>query len=96
MSKYFAKSSADWLVKEKNFESGKQGLYESLMTLGNGYLGVRGSLEENPHGSNRGVFIAGIFDQSEGYVPELVRLLVGLTWRSGWMSVKLRLIPVKF
>jgi len=73
MSKYFAKSSADWLVKEKNFESGKQGLYESLMTLGNGYLGVRGSLEENPHGSNRGVFIAGIFDQSEGYVPELVK-----------------------
>lgn len=73
MSKLFGLSSEDWLIKEEGFRFNKQGMYESLFTLGNGYLGVRGSLEENPHGSYRGLYIAGIFDKSEAYVPELVK-----------------------
>jgi len=73
MSKYFNLSSEEWLFKEIGFKPAKQGHYESLFTLGNGYLGVRGSLEENPHHSYRGVFIAGVFDKSEGYVNELVK-----------------------
>jgi kojibiose phosphorylase len=73
MSKYFELSSEDWLIEEKKFHPHKQGMYESLFTLGNGYLGVRGSLEENPHGSYRGVYIAGIFDKSESFVPQIVK-----------------------
>jgi kojibiose phosphorylase len=73
MSKYFDLSSEDWLIEEKRFHPHKQGVYESLFTIGNGYLGVRGALEENPHGSYRGMYIAGIFDKSEGYVSEIVK-----------------------
>ena len=85
MSKLFSLSSEDWLIKEKGFRFNKQGMYESLFTLGNGYLGVRGSLEENPHGSYRGVYIAGIFDKSEAYVPELVKV-PGWTDFSVWID----------
>ena len=61
------------MIEEKKFHPHKQGMYESLFTLGNGYLGVRGSLEENPSESYRGVYIAGIFDKSEAFVRELVK-----------------------
>ncbi len=73
MSKYFNQSPEEWLIKEDRFHPHKQGMYESLFTVGNGYLGVRGSLEENPHGSYRGTYIAGVFDKSESYVTELVK-----------------------
>lgn len=69
----FKLSSEDWLIKEKGFDWRKQGVYESLFTLGNGYLGQRGSLEENPHGSYRGTYVAGIFDKSEAFVTQLVK-----------------------
>ncbi len=73
MSAKFKLSSEDWLIKEKGFHPRKQGQYESLFTLGNGYLGVRGSLEEHPHGSYRGLYLAGIFDKSEAFVREIVK-----------------------
>ncbi|OGC24163.1 hypothetical protein A2291_05710 [candidate division WOR-1 bacterium RIFOXYB2_FULL_42_35] len=73
MSAKFNLSSDEWLIKEKGFIAKYQGKYESIFTLGNGYLGVRGSLEENPNHSHRGTFIAGVFDQAEGYVRELVK-----------------------
>lgn len=73
MSKKFKLSSEDWLLEEKGFHFHKQGMYESLFALGNGYLAVRGSLEENPHESYRGVYIAGVFDKSESFVPEIVK-----------------------
>ncbi|MFH1684430.1 MAG: glycosyl hydrolase family 65 protein [Candidatus Margulisiibacteriota bacterium] len=73
MSKCFALSSEDWLIEEKKFHPQKQGMYESLFTLGNGYLGMRGALEENPHGSYRGMYLAGVFDKSESYIRQLVK-----------------------
>lgn len=85
MSKYFALSPEDWLIEEKRFHPNKQGMYESLFTLGNGYLGVRGSLEENPQGSYRGVYVAGIFDKSESYVSQLVKA-PGWTDFSVWVN----------
>ncbi|MEE8638054.1 MAG: glycosyl hydrolase family 65 protein [Candidatus Margulisiibacteriota bacterium] len=85
MSKKLSLSPEDWLIKEEGYRPQKQGMYESLFTLGNGYLGVRGSLEENPHGSYRGVYIAGIFDKSEAYVSELVKA-PGWTDFSVWID----------
>ncbi len=73
MSVKYKLSTEDWLITEKKYNPKKQGQYESLFTLGNGYLCVRGSLEENPHDSYRGTYIAGIFDKSEGYVREIVK-----------------------
>jgi len=85
MSSKFKLSAEDWLITEKGFNPKKQGHYESLFTLGNGYLCVRGSLEENPHGSYRGTYIAGIFDKAEGHVRELVKAPVWLDF-SIWVE----------
>lgn len=81
----FKLSSEDWLLQERGFHPHKQGMYESLFTLGNGYLGQRGSLEENPKGSYRGTYIAGIFDKSEGFAPEIVKV-PGWTDLSVWIG----------
>ncbi len=89
MSKLFKQSQEDWLIHETGFNFNKQGMYESLFTLGNGYLGVRGALEENPHGSYRGTYIAGIFDKSEGAVPEIVKA-------PGWLDLSIWVGDHKF
>ncbi|MBN2057181.1 MAG: glycoside hydrolase family 65 protein [Candidatus Saganbacteria bacterium] len=73
LSKYFDLSADEWLIEEKEFHPHKQAAYESLFVLGNGYLGMRGALEENPHGSYRGMYIAGIFDKSESYIRQIVK-----------------------
>ena len=79
VSTLFKLSSEEWLLKEKGFKPEMQRKYESLFTLGNGYLCVRGSLLENPKGNDRGTFIAGVFDKSEAFVRELVKT-------PGWMD----------
>jgi kojibiose phosphorylase len=89
VSAKFKLSPEDWLIKEKGFHPHKQGQYESLFTLGNGYLGVRGSLEENPHGSYRGVYLAGIFDKSEAFVREIVKA-------PGWLDFSVWVDSQKF
>ncbi|MBU0671463.1 MAG: hypothetical protein KJ732_00375 [Candidatus Margulisbacteria bacterium] len=73
ISKYFELSQDDWLIEEKKFHLQQQAKYESLFVLGNGYLGMRGALEENPHGSYRGMYIAGVFDKSESYIRQIVK-----------------------
>lgn len=39
---------------------------ETLMTIGNGYLGLRASQEESYRGQQRGLFAAGIYDRAAG------------------------------
>ncbi|MBU0686710.1 MAG: glycoside hydrolase family 65 protein [Candidatus Margulisbacteria bacterium] len=70
----FKLSSEDWLVREEGYHPRKQNVYETLFTLGNGYLSHRGSLEENSPGSYRGTYVAGIFDKSESFVTEVVKV----------------------
>jgi len=67
-------SEDDWLIKEKNWERRLQGVRESLFTLGNGYLGSRGVLEEIPYDANQGTYIAGLYDKAGAQVTELVNL----------------------
>ena len=47
-------------------------LRESLLTLGNTYMGLRGIEDECPEGSMPGLYIAGLFDKSESLVNEIV------------------------
>jgi kojibiose phosphorylase len=82
-------SSEEWLIKEKGFKFSKQKMWESIFTLGNGYMGLRGSFEENPHGSYRGLYIAGIFDKAEAFVPELVKA-------PGWLDFSVWVDSKKF
>lgn len=70
-----ARSEDAWMISRKGFRrnSGTIQINESLLTLGNGYLNIRGSLEELPPGNAGGMYLNGIYDKSEADVEELVK-----------------------
>ena len=74
MKNQYLKYYADdlWSIKEDGFEPEIQNIRETQFSLGNGYVGVRGALEEKPKGSNPGTYIAGIYDRLTSQVSELV------------------------
>ena len=61
----------DHVITETVFDETKIRKNESLMCRGNGYICMRGSLEESYAGEKRGTFINGIFDAAENEVTEL-------------------------
>ncbi len=65
-------SDDNWLIKQREWEKHKQGAIESKFTLGNGYLGSRGILEEMPYDAHAGTYIAGVYDRIGSMVTELV------------------------
>ncbi|NTU52806.1 MAG: glycoside hydrolase family 65 protein [Chlorobiaceae bacterium] len=71
----FELSSEEWLLRKKGFRKGSKAiqLNETLLTIGNGYLNIRGSLEELPQGNAGGMYLSGIYDKSESDVEELVK-----------------------
>ncbi|CAD6494515.1 MAG: Glycosyl hydrolase family 65 central catalytic domain protein [Candidatus Argoarchaeum ethanivorans] len=69
-------SDDEWLIRECKWDPDphKQGSSESIFSLGNGYVGSRGVMEEIPDGSRPGTYIAGIFDKSAAKTVEIVNL----------------------
>ncbi|GMB10124.1 glycoside hydrolase family 65 protein [Thermolongibacillus altinsuensis] len=62
----------NWIVSEVEFNPHHLGKCESIMALGNGYMGLRSSTEESYLGQVRNLFIAGTFNQFDEYeVTEL-------------------------
>ncbi len=61
-----------WLIKEAQWVKELQNTRESQFALGNGYLGVRGILEEIPYQTKAGTYIAGVYDKLMAQVAELV------------------------
>lgn len=55
----------NWLICENHFNAHYLGKCEAIFTQGNGYLGVRNSLEEAYVGETRGMFVAGTYDQAD-------------------------------
>ncbi|HYE82373.1 MAG TPA: glycosyl hydrolase family 65 protein [Clostridia bacterium] len=53
----------DWILSEDKYDSRYQSKCESIMALGNGYLGVRSALEETYVGQTRNFFVAGTFNR---------------------------------
>jgi beta-phosphoglucomutase len=51
-----------WRVSEEQFAAEKQHHHETIFTIGNGYLGTRGSLEERHSGDMQATLIHGIYD----------------------------------
>jgi hypothetical glycosyl hydrolase len=63
---------ANWLVSEPCFDTLHQGKCEAIMSLGNGYMGVRSATEESYVGQVRNCFVAGTFNRfAENEVTEL-------------------------
>ncbi len=62
----------DWILREDSFNPEKLGKCEAVMSLGNGYLGLRSATEERYLNETRGLFVAGTFNKfDENEVTEL-------------------------
>lgn len=84
-------SPEEQFLKHKNFRIHENDMQvnESLLTLGNGYLNIRGSLEELPPGNCGGMYLSGIYDKSEADVEQLVKCPM-------WTDVSVWSGPYKF
>ena len=76
-------SSADWLVEETSLDLTKANFHETVFTIGNGYQGVRGSLEEGHKGELSGTYLAGVYDHHDATVIDLVNA-------PSWLPVNVR------
>jgi len=61
----------DWLLTETQFIPDQLNYKETIFTIGNGYLGTRGSLEEGYPGSNSATLINGVYDDIPIFFTEL-------------------------
>ena len=68
-------SDEPWLLRRKEFRNTPKSIQvnETLLTIGNGYLNIRGSLGELPPEHSGGMYLNGIYDKSEAAVEELVK-----------------------
>ncbi|SHJ84759.1 hypothetical glycosyl hydrolase [Geosporobacter subterraneus DSM 17957] len=74
MLNYYWKEEQEknWILEETYFDDRHQGKCESIMALGNGYLGLRSSVEEPYIGQTRNLFVAGTYNKfDENEVTEL-------------------------
>ena len=67
-----ALSSPEWLITEDGFDPERASVRETLCTVGNGYLGTRGTLEEGHAGDLSGTYLAGVYDAHDTPVVDLV------------------------
>ncbi len=64
-----------WLVSEAPFNPFKLHHSETIFTVGNGFMGVRGTFEEGYSGDMPTTLVHGIFNHAEGdLVPDIVNL----------------------
>ncbi|MCL5264464.1 MAG: glycoside hydrolase family 65 protein [Chloroflexi bacterium] len=62
-------SDPNWLLVEQGFTPAREHEVESLLTIGNGCLGTRGSIAEDGTASLPATFIAGVFDATAKSTP---------------------------
>ncbi len=65
-------SDDDWLVHETGFDPQTASFHETIFTVGNGYQGTRGSLDEGHKGELSGTYLAGVYDHHDSTVIDLV------------------------
>ncbi|WP_420631005.1 beta-phosphoglucomutase [Candidatus Leptofilum sp.] len=57
-------SATTWRVVEPHFDPAKQHHRETIFTIGNGFLGTRGSLEERYPGDRQATLVHGLYDKA--------------------------------
>ncbi|MBP1045983.1 glycoside hydrolase family 65 protein [Enterococcus sp. BWM-S5] len=76
--------SNPWLIGENEFQTDWLGKAETVMCLGNGYMGIRSATEESYIGEKRDTFVAGTFNKfDDNEVTELPNVpdLIGMDIR---------------
>lgn len=66
--------SAEWLVVEDGWDPRRANVWETQFTVGNGYLGTRGTLEEGHRGELSGTYLNGVYDAHDSPVIDLVNV----------------------
>jgi kojibiose phosphorylase len=61
----------EWILVEEGFTLAREHELESLFSIGNGYMGSRGSLAEGSALSTPATFVAGVFGSEAGSLPGL-------------------------
>jgi len=61
-----------WSVAEDGFDRERLRFWESIFTLGNGYVGMRGILEEGYREAHPCTYFAGVYDKAEHVSSEIV------------------------
>lgn len=64
-----ARSSATWRIEQEGFDAARERDVESLFTVANGFLGVRGALDIPLPSSQGDLFVAGIYDRKIASQP---------------------------
>ncbi len=60
---------AAWRIEQEGFDPAREQEMESVFTVGNGYLGVRGAPDAPFPGSQADMFVAGIYDRKQPSLP---------------------------
>jgi beta-phosphoglucomutase family hydrolase len=58
-----------WRIEQEGFDPAREHAMESLFTVGNGYLGVRGALDSPLPGSQGDLLVAGLYDRKHPERP---------------------------
>jgi len=67
-------SEEEWAIFEENIDEERIRFFETIFTLGNGYLGSRGVLEEGHSKGYAGTYLAGVYDRGGGQSYEIVNV----------------------
>lgn len=62
-------SARAWRIEQEGFDPAREHGMETLFTVGNGYMGVRGALDTPMPGSQADLFIAGVYDRKQPSLP---------------------------
>lgn len=79
----------NWIITETNFSTENLSKFETIFTLGNGYMGLRAATEEHYLGETRGCYLAGLFDKYSGEVTELPNI-------PDWIGIEISLAGERF
>jgi kojibiose phosphorylase len=74
-------SSNDWLIEETKFDFEEANFKETIFTVGNGYQGTRGSLEEGHKGELSGTYLSGVYDHHDSTVIDQVNVPTWLPFK---------------
>ena len=78
-----------WTVKSIGFDNQKNEIVESVMSLGNGHMGLRGNFEETFSGETlKGTYIAGIY-YPDKYQSFMVEKRISRIFRQSFKRVRL-------
>lgn len=62
----------NWVIEESSFNPALSGYYETIFTLSNGYMGIRGTADCTAAICRKGTFIAGVYDKGSAQITEIV------------------------